>query len=203
MWASASFSRKWEPFYVEYISGPVLFLLLKWISGICTYRPAALSSNRPPLRHLGVCSHLPHSSVLAIHTWPVKSHSLHRGSSTRHALSLPRSVSSNSNWLSDESIIIPLGCSQQMGRRHSLSIFIVPIRLNPVTTADHQSVYLWGSPCRSLTCSNNSQIKMFLRGPCHSPRPRHVLSFTRMLTRPSTGKIKGVMDLNLTFWTQF
>lgn len=106
-----------------------LFLLLKWISGICTYRPAALSSNRPPLRHLGVCSHLPHSSVLAIHTWPVKSHSLHRGPSTRHALSLPRSVSSNSNWLSDESIIIPLGCSQQMGRCHSLSIFIVPIRL--------------------------------------------------------------------------
>lgn len=49
--------------------------------------------------------------------------------STRHALSLPRSVSSNSNWLSDESIIIPLGCSQQMGRCHSLSIFIVPIRL--------------------------------------------------------------------------
>lgn len=25
MWASASFAKKWEPFYLEYISEPVLY----------------------------------------------------------------------------------------------------------------------------------------------------------------------------------
>lgn len=44
-----------------------------------------LSSGSLP--HLRVGSHLHHSASLAIHTRPVKSHPLHGGSSTRHALS--------------------------------------------------------------------------------------------------------------------
>lgn len=159
------------------LGGFSLFISSPWIS-----QPTAFSSTRTSLSHLRVCSHLPYSVMLAIHTWPVKSHSLHRGSLTRHSLFLLYPFASvNFNWPNNESITISLACSKQMGYCNSLS-FHCPYTSNPVT-AVASSIYLWGTPSPSVTCLHSPQIKMVLLGPSHSQCPKQFLSFASLYSQ--------------------
>lgn len=112
----------------------------------------------------------------------------------------PPSVSLNSNWPNNESIIISLACSKQMGRCHSLSILIVPIHPTTSQLLHHQSLYLQGTPRPSFTCSNSSHIKMLLLGPSHSQCPWQSLSFSCLNSKPSSHKgTKGAVELSVAF----